>query len=98
MKPQQLNVAEKAKSLLLERGWRQGWPPLGGLRIAVGPPLCMAEAIACVLEQEGSPYVLFEVDITLMGLGFFSPSSAVAWNDAPGRTFEEVLERLDTWA
>jgi hypothetical protein len=32
---------------------------------------------------------------TVQRLGFRTTPEAIEWNDAPGRTFEQVLERLD---
>jgi len=92
MKPQRLTVAEKAKSALLQRGWRQGFP------LAVGDErLCLAEALVVALGDTGqAPGVaLAAVNEAVRPLGFKDACEAIAWNDTPGRTLEEVLERLE---
>jgi len=94
MKPQQLTVAEKAKSVLLERGWRQG--PRARARTSV----CLVDALVAAVKAPGLEthelyYVLAEA---LRHIGFEGTFEAFQWNDATGRTFEQVLERLDTWA
>ena len=91
MKPQQLTVAEKAKSALFEHGWRQG------VRQAErsSSDVCLVEALAIAGERPGGAAVLTEY---VRHLGFKHIYQAMAWNDEPGRTFEQVLERLDARA
>ncbi|HKH28935.1 MAG TPA: hypothetical protein VKA61_11465 [Sphingomicrobium sp.] len=94
MKPQQLTIAEKAKSALIENGWRQGFP------LAVGDKrLCLAEAFVVALGGTGQTpeEALAAVTEAVRHMGFKDAGEAVAWNDAPDSTLEEVLERLDGW-
>jgi len=88
MKPQELTAGEKARSMLFERGWRQG--PYGAHNDT--RRVCMVEALAHATLN----HVLLGLTAeTLRGLGFGSTREAIEWNDAPGRTFEQVLERLE---
>lgn len=85
MKPQELTIGQKAKSLLLERGWRQG--PYASPNDLSLMRLCMVEAL-------GRASAIGTGEI-VQRLGFRSMPEAIEWNDAPGRTFEQVLERLE---
>lgn len=84
MKPQTLTDAEKAKSLLLERGWCQG--PYS----TIDDPICLVSALWYVTNIDHNA-----VAQAVEAMGFRSPRDAIQWNDAPGRTLDEVLERLD---
>ena len=94
MKPRDLTIAEKAKSALLQRGWRQGF------RNPFHPNVCFTEALAIALDTPGLEG--HQLDDLLRSavthLGFEHPNQAITWNDTPGRTFEQVLNRLDAWA
>jgi hypothetical protein len=83
MKPQELTIGQKAKSILLERGWRQGGVAFGGTH-----GLCMVEALGRASAGATSRHIV-------QRFGFRSTLEAIDWNDAPGRTFEQVLERLE---
>lgn len=94
MKPRELTIGEKAKSILLERGWRQG--PYGAHNDT--RRVCMVEALAhaalpALLAPNADVFGLTAG--TIQGLGFRCTPEAVDWNDAPERTFEDVLERLE---
>lgn len=88
MKPKNLTTAEKAKSILLEHGWAQG-------------PNCTLSGETClVLALDRAAEDNFrEVDRLLFAMGFSGEYDlryeAMWWNDEPGRTVEEVFERLD---
>jgi len=84
MKPQQLTLGQRAQSALRERGWRQG--PYD--RDYSGR-LCILEALSVATDEPTIPRV------AIKSLGFAHTGEAVDWNDAPGRTVEEVLERLE---
>jgi len=90
MKPQQ--IYQKAKSALLERGWRQGARACGDGR------LCLAEALVAALDEAGQLPDGVALKTLARHIGFRDAGEAVDWNDKPGRTFSEVLERLDAWA
>jgi len=94
-----MTIGERAKAILIERGWRQG------PSFKLGSGLCMAEAIvtAVMVPELLGPGVLREVVVgslleAVKRLGFRDTAEATDWNDARERTFTEVLERLDTWA
>jgi predicted regulator of Ras-like GTPase activity (Roadblock/LC7/MglB family) len=96
MKPQELTIGQKAKSILLERGWRQGF---WGAEFSKLGRLCMMEALSYaaqdVLLAAATTDLFGLAEETAQRLGFRSVPEAMDWNDAPGRTFEQVLERLD---
>ena len=88
MKPRDLTIAEKAKSVLFECGWRQGF------RQVARPNVCLVDALVVAVKTQHWEAITDAVQ----HLRFESPDEAMAWNDMPGRTFNEVLERLDAWA
>jgi hypothetical protein len=92
MKPQQLTLGQRAQSTLRVRGWHKD-----GERITDGsaqPPLlprCLLQVVTLhTIELGGRTARDY-----LKELGFQSFDEAIAWNDAPERTFEEVLELLE---
>jgi hypothetical protein len=91
MKPQQLTLGQKAQSTLRVRGWHKGGEriPDGSARPPLVEPVCLLQAVATHADEFGF------LSETLKPLGFKSFEEVVAWNDAPGRTFEQVLERLE---
>jgi len=89
-----MTIGERAKAILIERGWRQG------PSFKPGSGLCMAEAIATAVmvpELLGPGVPREVVGLAVKRLGFRDTAEATDWNDARERTFTEVLERLDTW-
>lgn len=91
MKPQELTIGQKAKSLLMEHGWRQGPVTILNNRV------CLVEAVVhgTQLPEHEVDALVAATRAALLGLGFADPEDGTAWNDAPGRTVEEVLERLE---
>jgi hypothetical protein len=89
MKPQNLTTAEKAKSILLEHGWAQA-PNIHPFR-----QTCLVLALDRATENDD----VGKVDQILLEMGFQGEFDlrfeAMMWNDEPGRTVEEVFERLD---
>jgi len=81
-------LGERAKATLQVRGWRGGWSKSGG---GLGSQtICLVEVIS--LHAGG---FLVPLGDAIRGLGFKSLREAIEWNDAPERTFGEVLERLE---
>jgi len=79
-------LGERAKATLHVRGWHKKGEAVWGPQ-----PLCLVE----VLKLHAPGFGITLVDATER-LGFESYNEAVAWNDAPERTFEEVLKRLES--
>jgi hypothetical protein len=77
---------EKAKRLIQEKGWRQG--PLIYRRDFRS--VCLWEALVFV----GAPMTPVDKEIESRG-GEHKYAGMINWNDAPGRTEEEVYELLD---
>lgn len=86
MKPRELTVAEKAKSVLLERGWRQG--ACSGGSVSVCLVIALEHATLARTDYNA-------VDRAVEAMGFENAYDAMVWNDDPDRTVEEVLERMD---
>lgn len=81
-KSRDLLVLEKARERIA-RGWCQNWfsDDRGGL--------CIIGALSEAVGSKGDmkPWAI------LLGFDFRNPAST--WNDAPGRTQQEVLDRFD---
>lgn len=96
MKPRELTLGQKASSILLERGWRQGF---WGAEFSKLGHVCMVEALSYaardVLLAAATTDLFGLAEETVQRLGFRTTPEAIEWNDAPGRTVEEVLERLE---
>lgn len=88
------SVLRSAAALIEERGWSQG---------LVGDCLCAQVAIATAAELQGSDrdeqralsFSAQAMLVSLWGLSEGSPAPLIfSWNDAPGRTQEEVTTAL----
>jgi len=78
-------LGERAKATLQVRGWHKA-----GHAITGPDPVCLVEVLK--LHAPGFGTNLADA---LEDLGFASHTEAIEWNDAPERTFEDVLERLE---
>lgn len=83
---------ERAAEILRERGWTQG---LG--EDHAGNVCAAGAAVWAVVERLGTENVAIDQrDMAVdMGLG---PTWVQLWNDAPGRTQAEVIDRLELTA
>jgi hypothetical protein len=82
-------VLQDARRLLIEDGWIQG----GGTGIAMDPdrhgPLCISLAVSRAKRS-------YSNGVELETLGFSSVTEAFGWNDAPERTFDDVIALFDS--
>lgn len=80
-------ILEKAAEIIERDGWGQGngiWPPNGGACLVTG--ICRAEG----MSDTNTRIALW--DVVRSYLDFDGP--IYEWNDAPGRTQEEVTRML----
>ncbi len=71
---------------------RQGW--IQGMLGRPGGPRCFRGAIYEVIDGTMVPGRSERVMRVINALGFISDGPMVRWQDEPGRTKEEVLERI----
>lgn len=92
----------KAANYLREHGWTQGRAGIPG-----DGPACLAGGILWAAEYLPSQPDCLRDYVTALGFvapptGYHGPDlfpgSAPDWNDQPGRTLEEVLDRLESTA
>ncbi len=89
-------VLEKAKDLLLVKGWGQGFS-------SRRETLCLGEALARPFQEADDELYNKVKDLIALEIGdasqdiFMRPAitSIVHWNDSPGRTKQEVIALLD---
>lgn len=102
-----VEVLRKAKAELQRRGWYQGWFwPKGTSGIALATcPVCAAGAIRAAVNGDPSRSILDDAasrafDLLEEAMCGSSPWRARnligIWNDAPGRTVEEIYEAFDS--
>lgn len=88
---EQLQLAKKA---IETRGWIQNFYEVG--KEGVGPMCLVGAGLVAALGDEFMSCNFYDdLQCLVTALGFTVPNEAFKWNDAPGRTREEVIARID---
>jgi hypothetical protein len=82
-------VIRAARTLLREKGWRQGIAALGDSRLCLGDALLQAPVVT------GSAVMMAAWDrVENLIRNDYESDSLVRWNDEPGRTYKEADDLL----
>ena|SRR6266487_1341133 len=92
-----LQALQRAKALLLTGGWQQGASGPAGGPHCIGAAVVDAIGLYEKVDGKFSPTTaqLQTRDAAFSRLNEVTWGSFISWNDAPGRTKEEVLSALD---
>lgn len=79
-----VETLRKARQELVTRGWIQG------VGMSVNGRICLGYALKIANDAPNANYEAAKA------MAFTSFSGMVMWNDEPGRTFDQMLERIDS--
>lgn len=90
-----VEVLQGMRDTLMERGWCQGTLQTWDNRV------CLIGSLVHASEFNSQGYIAIR-DIILSGIGILDSlakprwGDIIDWNDTPGRTFNEVIDAIDT--